>query len=198
MTNDDSGPLSARYRDALRALLRYAIVMAIVGLLVGVAYQESAKKLSLETTGAGLHLEAVIGLALVHGHIFTIGVLLPLALAGALLMARRAGGREVGQRSLHWLVRGYLPAAAVTLVLQLVKGYHVLLAVRGGQTDLAAHRPRVPGRAGSAALCAVRGEPYGDGGLSGGVLGGFVAEFAAGVSRLRRRKSRTIKSHPKF
>ncbi|MBK9776171.1 MAG: DUF2871 family protein [bacterium] len=138
MTNDDSGPLSARYRDALRALLRYAIVMAIVGLLVGVAYQESAKKLSLATTGAGLHLEAVIGLALVHGHIFTIGVLLPLALAGALLMARRAGGREIGQRSLHWLVRGYLPAAAVTLVLQLVKGYHVLLAVRGGQTDLAA------------------------------------------------------------
>ena len=48
-----------------------------------------------------------------HGHIFTIGVLLPLALAGALLMARRAGGREIGQRSLHWLVRGYLPAAAV-------------------------------------------------------------------------------------
>ena len=138
MTNDDSGPLSARYRDALRALLRYAIVMAIVGLLVGVAYQESAKKLSLEKTGAGLHLEAVIGLALVHGHIFTIGVLLPLALAGALLMARRAGGREIGQRSLDWLVRGYLPAAAVTLVLQLVKGYHVLLAVRGGQMDLAA------------------------------------------------------------
>jgi hypothetical protein len=74
----------------------------------------------------------------VHGHVFTVGVLLPLALAGALLMARRAGGSEVSGRALAWLVRGYLPAAAVTVALQLVKGYHVLLAVRGGATDLAA------------------------------------------------------------
>ena len=40
-------------------------------------------------------------------------------------------------RALHWLLRGYLPAAAATVTLQLVKGYHFLLAVRGGQTDLA-------------------------------------------------------------
>ena len=59
-------------------------------------------------------------------------------MAGAWLMARRAGGADVSGRSLAWLTRGYLPAAAVTLVLQLVKGYHVLLAVRGGATDLAA------------------------------------------------------------
>jgi hypothetical protein len=137
MTTKTTETLPATYRGALKALLRTAIVMAVIGLLTGLSFQESARKLPFSAAGAGLHLEAVIGLALVHGHVFTVGVLLPLALAGALLMARRAGGSEVSGRSLAWLVRGYLPAAAVTVALQLVKGYHVLLAVRGGATDLA-------------------------------------------------------------
>ena len=129
--------LSPGYRGALRTLLRFAIVMAVVGLLTGISFQESARKLPFSAAGAGLHLESVINLALVHGHIFTMGVLMPLALAGALLMARRCGGREVGPRALRWLLWGYLPAAALTSVLQLVKGYHFLLAARHGATDLA-------------------------------------------------------------
>lgn len=137
MSTNASEALPATYRAAVRTLLRYAIVMVVIGLLTGLSFQESAKKLPFSAAGAGLHLEAVIGLALVHGHVFTVGVLMPLAMAGALLMARRAGGREVSGRSLNWLLRGYLPAAAVTVMLQLVKGYHFLLAVRGGQTDLA-------------------------------------------------------------
>lgn len=138
MSTNTTDVLPPNYRAAVRTLLRYAIVMAVIGLLSGVAYQESAKKLPIGTAGAGLHLEATIGLALVHGHVFTVGMLMPLAMSGALLMARRAGGREVSGRALNWLLRGYLPAAAATTALQLVKGYHVLLAVRGGQTDLAA------------------------------------------------------------
>lgn len=134
---DATTGLSPAYRGALRALLRFSIVMAVVGLLTGISFQESARKLPFAKAGAGLHLESVVNLALVHGHVFTMGVLLPLALAGALLMARRAGGREVGPGALRWLVWGYLPAAAATSVLQLVKGYHFLLAARGGATDLA-------------------------------------------------------------
>ena len=38
------------YRSATRLVLRYAIVMAIVGLLAGVAFQESAKKLEFDTS----------------------------------------------------------------------------------------------------------------------------------------------------
>ena len=75
------------YAATMRTLIRYAIVMAFVGLLVGVAFQESAKKLPFSEAGAGLHLEAMLPLALVHGHVFTLGVLFPLALAGALAMA---------------------------------------------------------------------------------------------------------------
>ncbi|MBE0566784.1 MAG: hypothetical protein IH621_12535 [Krumholzibacteria bacterium] len=52
----------------------------------------------------------------IHGHIFV----------------------EVGPRGLAWLTVGYLPCAAAATALQLVTGYDILLAVRGGQTVLAA------------------------------------------------------------
>ncbi len=133
-----SDNLPGHYRRTLVVLLRYAVVMALVGLLAGLAFQESARKLPFAAAGAGLHVESVLTLALVHGHIFVMAVIMPLVLGGALLMGRRAGCREVGPRACACLMRGYLPFAAATVVLQLVKGYHVLLAVRGGATDLAA------------------------------------------------------------
>lgn len=127
------------YAATIRILIRYAIVMVIVGLLVGISYQESAKKLpfSAEVPG-GLHLEAVIHLALVHGHVFTVGVLIPLAMAGALVLGLRSGGREVSSLGQRFLLWGYLPGAAASLLLQLYKGYHVLLMARGGTLDFVA------------------------------------------------------------
>jgi len=125
------------YAPLTRILLRYAIVMAVVALLAGISFQESAKRLDLERAGAGLHVEAVLPLGLVHGHVFTAGVLVPIALAGALYLARRAGGRTVGPRSLRTFAWLYLPFTALALALLLWKGYHVLLAFRGGETDLA-------------------------------------------------------------
>jgi hypothetical protein len=130
--------LPTSYGRALRTLVRYAAAAGIVGLLAGLAFQESAKKLTWEMAGPGLHLESLLTLALVHGHVFTMATILPLVLGGALVLARLAGGAEVGGRALAWLVRGYLPFAAASLVLQLVKGYHILLSVRHGATDLAA------------------------------------------------------------
>ena len=129
--------MSPTERATLRTLIRYAIAMAIVGLLVGISYQESAKKLPFEAMPGGEHLEAVIHLALVHGHIFTIGVLLPLAMAGAMVLSRKVGGAEVPGWAQRTLTRGYLPFAAGALALQLYKGYHFLLAARGGERDFA-------------------------------------------------------------
>lgn len=126
------------YRRAVRTLVRYACVMTVVGLLSGVLFQESAKKLSHEDVDAGLHLQATLGLALVHGHVLVSAVLVPLAMAGALLLARRAGGAELGPRALAALTRVYLPLITVTLGLMLWKSYHALLHVRWGETDLAA------------------------------------------------------------
>ena len=133
MTRHEPGP---HYRRAIRTLLRYAVVMAFVGLLVGISYQESAKKLPPGSVPTGFHQEATLHLALVHGHVFVMGVLLPVALAGALVLGRHAGGAEVSSRGVWWLTRGYLPLAAAALALQLYKGYHFLLMARAGERDL--------------------------------------------------------------
>ena len=133
-TPDSSVP--AHYRDCTRTLLRYAVVATIVALLSGVLFQESSKKLSYADAAPGLRLESLLSLALVHGHVFLVAVLIPIAMASALFLARKVGGAELSSRTLHWLTRGYLPFAALTVALMLYKGYHVLLAVRHGARDL--------------------------------------------------------------
>ena len=135
MATEPSSPIPAHYARALRTLVRFACAMTIVALLSGVLFQESSKKLSPTHE---LHVQATLRLALLHGHVFVSAVLMPLACAGMLLIARRIGGRELGPKPLAWLTRGYLPLVCVTLTLMLVKSYHVLLAVRGGGTDLEA------------------------------------------------------------
>lgn len=123
------------YRAAVRTVLRYAVVMTIVGLLSGVLFQESSKKLDYAEAAPGIRLEALLSLALVHGHVLLTGVLIPIAMAAALFLALRADGAELSRRSLLWLTRGYLPCASVTVLLMLYKGYHVLLSVRFGERD---------------------------------------------------------------
>ena len=125
------------YRTATRTLLRFAIIMAVVGLLSGVLFQESAKKLDLGTVDPGLRMHATIHLALVHGHIFVTCVLLPVALAGMLFLARRVGSAPVGPRAVAFATRGYLPFVTGTVALMLYKGYHFLLTARGGEGSLA-------------------------------------------------------------
>ncbi|MFH2054009.1 MAG: hypothetical protein ABIK96_16260 [bacterium] len=132
-----SNPLPGGYAATLRTLIRFAIAMAIFGILIGIAYQESAKKLPIASVPVEVHQGALAPLSLVHGHFFTLGVFLPLCLAGALVLALRAGGRPVGPKAQAVLTRGFLPFAAATVLLLLFKGYFVLLAVRHGQHDLA-------------------------------------------------------------
>jgi hypothetical protein len=111
--------------------------MAVFALLTGILFQESAKRLDVTELPVGLYVEARLHLALVHGHVFVTAVLMPIAMAGALALTRSAGGTEVGARARAWLTRGYLPFVSATVLLMLYKGYHVLLAVRRGETDLA-------------------------------------------------------------
>lgn len=130
-------PYPPHYRAAIRTLLRYALVLLVVSLLAGVAYQESAKKVSLTPDPGGLpYWDVVLRLALVHGHLMVVGVLLPVAMASMLHLARACGGREVGSRVLKLAVYTYLPFSAVTVGLMLYKAYHVLLSARAGVADM--------------------------------------------------------------
>ncbi len=129
--------LPPHYAATTRTVLKYAIVMTGIALLSGISYQESAKKLPIGSLDPGLHLEATLRLALVHGHMMVTAVLVPIAMLGALFLSRAATGREVKPITTKLLVRGYLPFVTGTVILMLLKGYHFLLAVRGGNLDLA-------------------------------------------------------------
>ena len=131
-----SEEIPSRYVLTIRTLIRFAVAMAFVGLLSGLLFQESSKKLTYASAAPGLHLEATIRLALLHGHVFLIGMIIPLCLAFAMVLARRIGGAAISPRGQAFLTRGYLPLAAIALGLMLYKAYHVLLAVRGGNSDL--------------------------------------------------------------
>ncbi len=138
------------YAGTTRVVLKFATVMTAVSLLSGVSFQESVKKLPVGSIDPGLRLEAVLGLALVHGHVMVAAVLIPIAMVGALYLARAAGGRDVKPITTKMLTRGYLPFVTISVLLMLYKGYHVLLAVRGGDHNLAAIDGRLFG--GSSAL----------------------------------------------
>lgn len=137
--------LPLHYRRALRSWLRFATALVLLALLSGVLFQESAKRLGLDEVEPGLRWGAVHRLALLHGHVMVTAVLVPIAMAPALVLARAAGGREVGPGPLAWMTRGYLPLVSLSLAMMLYKGYHVLLAVRGGERDLAAIDQRLYG-----------------------------------------------------
>lgn len=137
MMNERESRYPRHYSTAIRALLRYALVFLVVGLLAGVAYQESAKKVALSSGADGpSYWDATLRLALVHGHLIVTGVLLPVAMAGMLHLALAHGGRAVSSRALAWTLGTYLPCVAVTNALMIYKGYHILLSVRAGETDM--------------------------------------------------------------
>jgi hypothetical protein len=126
------------YRSGSRTILRFALAMVIFALLSGLFYQESGKKLGFDDVPVGAHFEAIVHLAMVHGHAFLIGVLIPIAMIGAMALALGAcGGRELKQSTLRWLTRGYLPFACLSIALMVYKGYHILIVLRGDETDIA-------------------------------------------------------------
>jgi hypothetical protein len=127
----------AYYRHLYRTYLRFSLVMMVLALLLGIAFQESAKKAPISAAlPAGMHLESTINLALVHGHAFLIGVLIPLAITWILYLGLSLGFAPLSEKSLKLATRLYLPGSAIAVLLMLYKGYHYLLGVRGGVTDL--------------------------------------------------------------
>ena len=105
--------------------------MVFAGLLAGIAFQQAAKHTPPS---------AVMELALVHGHAFLLGVVLPLILTWLLHLGITLGWPPVGARALRigaWL---YLPSSTAAVLLMFykgsiegphVRGHHARAAVYG-------------------------------------------------------------------
>ncbi|HEY9686573.1 MAG TPA: hypothetical protein V6C52_06320 [Coleofasciculaceae cyanobacterium] len=127
------------YRVAFRTYLRFIVIMLIVALLLGIMFQESAKKTPFSAAlPAGVHIETMINLALVHGHTFLIGALIPLGVTWMLYLGLMLGHPPIGEKPLGIGTRLYLPAAVGAIILMLYKGYHFQLGVRAGEMDFRA------------------------------------------------------------
>lgn len=128
--------ISEPYKRFYRTHLRFALVMILVALLAGVCFQESGKKVHItEAVPVGAHLEYILTLALLHGHIFLVGVLIPLAFTWMLHLSASLGLEPLSGRTLGWTSAFYIPGAILTVLLMLLKGYHFVLGVRHGALD---------------------------------------------------------------
>lgn len=129
--------LPVHYQSIFKYYLRYSVIMTIFALLMGIVYQESSKKAPIsEALPAGAHLEAVVSLALVHGHAFMIGVLIPMAVTWMLSLGIWMGLPPLSRNSLRLGTLLYLPSSALAVGLMIYKGYHYVLGVRSGYFDL--------------------------------------------------------------
>jgi succinate dehydrogenase/fumarate reductase cytochrome b subunit len=173
--------LPETYRRFYRTHLRFALVMIVVALLAGICFQESGKKVHItEAVPVGAHLEYVLSLALVHGHIFLVGVLLPLAFTWMLHLTAALGLEPVPGRTLSLATALYLPGNILTIILMLLKGYHLVLGVRHGAVDFNALNGSFLGSS-----QALRAGLYG---LSHLAMGAGLCLLAAGLWRSLRTR----------
>ena len=174
--------LPESYSRFYRIHLRFALIMLLFGLLAGIAFQESAKKLPISAAvPAGMHLESILSLALVHGHAILIGVILPLAAIWTLHIGLLLGAAPLSGRSLKWATRLYLPGSVASVLLMLWKGYHLVLGVRGGTHDLGALG---------------QGFLFGNGALRAGLYGASHTAMAVGLGILAVCLWRSLNSMP--
>lgn len=121
------------YKQAWRLMIRFALLMISVGLLFGIMYRESTRRVAMLPQAD--HWAATEHLVLVHGHTFLLGVLIPVAVMALMYHSLLVGGRELKASPLLLHVRLYLIGAFASICLLVYKGYHYVLAVRAGELD---------------------------------------------------------------
>ena len=123
------------YRPFFRLFLGFGLVMLVFGGLAGVLFQEMTGKVKYETLEPGIRFEAFYRLAIVHGHSFLVGFLMPVAWLSVLTIALRMGARPLSAKTLRWIAWTYIPGAISVVGLVLYKGMVYVTRVKEGETD---------------------------------------------------------------
>jgi hypothetical protein len=128
----------AHYVSVTKKVIPFAAIMILMGLLAGVLYAESGKKLSL---AGGVAPELVFQgnyyLSLIHGHFLLMGAVLPITVLVMLWLSRIIFGQTLKASTLSWGFLLYCSNALVSVLLLVYKAYATQLAIRGGNLDLA-------------------------------------------------------------
>ena len=103
-------------------MVRFASIMLIVGLVVGLFYREYSRKF-LFTYPLQTQLSVGHHLSLAHGHTFLLGMVLPLALALVIVLLRNIhAGNDDLFGVLHRVFTFYMIGAVASLLLLYYKG----------------------------------------------------------------------------
>jgi hypothetical protein len=126
------------YKATVNTLLRFALLMLSLGLIAGIIYAESAKKVAMGAFDPLVVFQANYNLSLLHGHTLMFGVFIPLSVLALLVTpVLLLGTKPVGAGALSWFKKLYIPGALASVALLLYKAYAVQFMVRGGSSDFA-------------------------------------------------------------
>ena len=127
--------LPEHYRWFYRSMIRFALIMLVVGGVMGLVYQEMTKSLTYSELPPGLRIEGLQRLAILHGHSFLIGTVMPVVWLAMLYFCQMLGAPAITQKGLKWIYWTYVLSAASVILLALYKGTHFVLELRGGNRD---------------------------------------------------------------
>ena len=123
------------YRAFCVYFIRFSLIMLVIGGFVGVLYQEMTGKIRFADVPPGMHIETGYRLAVIHGHFFLIGAVMPIVWITILKVVHELGGRPVGERALDWIRGTYSVGAVSVTALLLYKGLHYVIEVKKGERD---------------------------------------------------------------
>ncbi|MEZ6195919.1 MAG: DUF2871 family protein [Planctomycetota bacterium] len=117
-------PLPEHYRRFYRFNATFALLMLVVGGIAGLVYVEITRPLDFAKAPPGVHLEATYRLAILHGHCFLVGAIVPMIWVLILQTGRWLGAAPVGAGALRWSLWTYVPGALGVIGLLGYKGWH--------------------------------------------------------------------------
>lgn len=75
---------------------------------------------------AGVHLQSSLLMNLLHGHIFTMGAIIPVVISAMLILGRFIGGAEIKESTLQHSIQCYILGICISLILSFYKAFFFL------------------------------------------------------------------------
>eukprot|EP01083_Nonionella_stella_P049610 132130_1 len=123
------------YRETIYDLVRHASFGLVFVPISGFVGRELSKMAKLTTIGAGAHIEAVNPMNLLHGHVSTFMIFIPVSICVMLVLAKMVGADDIHPDTLRRARKLYKLGAAMSISLLFARAVQIVVMVRRGTTD---------------------------------------------------------------